>query len=268
MGRKPREDEVITIMEAAAEEAKKEEFEDTNIVIPDRNSPDWSDYILSQFTDAEVMIKKNDSGKELARYPKVNGLRRLSGKYIGEIIESKPLVVNNIINLPDGWVASTYIYEVTFKNNDTLKKFADVGEVLFGDKLGLSNIPKSFAKFPSAVAVTRGEARALRKALGLNVIAWEEFDAESEKSKESEINLIKDIQKAALITMSKRLKIDLNKYINSGNYAYTNINEIEFSDAAKMWQQLDSFQRDHKALSKHIEICQCGLDAATAATPA
>ncbi len=243
------------LLDAIEQETKKEfeaNLEDVSTV-PCPTDPEWSDYILSQFLDSEVMINYDKKTKlETGRYPRVHGLRRLARKHLGEIIESYPIAVNVTYAPNDGFCGSCFIYTVIFslKTGGTLK-YADVGEVLnTTGNSDFTNIDSKFGRFPSAIAATRAEARALRKALGLNVIAAEEFD-KTETPGSDGPSYITAPQKSAITVFCKRLEINLPKYIKTGLYNYDDIDKVSFSHAANMWKQLESFQRETKELEKY-----------------
>lgn len=248
----------------AVNTAKEEENNDENPVsIPDRTSPDWSDYVLSEFADSEVVIVKGKGGIEL-RYPKVHGLRRLANKLVGPILESYPLPAP-LPNVADGLVAA-YIYYVVLQTPNGNVKYADVGEVIYdGPDGNFNNIgDKQWAKFPGAIAVTRAEARALRKALGLNVVAWDELDKRDLKNNNQDTTgsppvFINGTQKAMLSNFAKRLKLDLTKYINSGKYKYAELDKVSFSDAVGMVKQLEMFQRETSDCDKYKSTYNLGI---------
>jgi len=238
-------------------------------IIPIRGELGWSDYVLSQFEDNEVVIIKDSKGKE-TRYPKVNGLRRLGELLIGEVIESQPTPINVLAG--DNYVNSTFLYKVTFKTDRDLKTFSDVGEVLFFDgESKINNIGDvKFAKFPSSIAVTRAEARVYRKALLLNAVAFEELDKRDLKNSDDKDmdsrELISNEQKLMITNLCKRNKIDVNKYINKGLcrdkksvFRYDNLNQVSFSHAVEMFKQLEEFQRDKVGLTKYITQCDVGV---------
>lgn len=260
------------LLQVINEEVKKEEeenLEDT-LTIPKPTDPEYSDFILSQFTSNEVVVKYNPTTKEeTARFPKVNGLRRIAKLHIGTIVESYPTAISVNYNLEAGFVVACFSYTVVFKlKDDSLVRYSDVGEIVNfpGDKKKFTNIDPQFGRFASSIAVTRAEARTLRKALGLNTVAYEELDMEKEKEKEKESHsdeqpaYIKDVQKQSIKVFCKRHGIDVNKYIKSGPYNYDNLDKVSFSHAATMWQQLEEFQRKTKDLEAYKKQYNLSID--------
>jgi len=92
--------------------ADPEVTETESVVVPGRYDPEWSDYVMTQFDDSEVFSVRNKDNKETGRYPKVAGLRRLTGKILGHVISSKPALVNLNYGMDGEWVSATYVYEI------------------------------------------------------------------------------------------------------------------------------------------------------------
>lgn len=284
MGRPPKQDVISEetilgeLQKAIAESEVEQKEENAVVVIPDKTSPEWSDYVLGLFEDNEVVIKYKDpktKSEEIGRYPKVNGLRRLAQKLIGEILVNRPEPLSLNYNLQEDTVACAYSCLVKFdlgyddKGNIRYKEYTDVGEVLYSKNTNLSNNTAEFSRFPSAVAATRAEARALRKALGLNTIAYEEYDPKSVPQEELTVKYISDPQKAGIKLFCNKYKIDLTKYIDWGvwfndkgtptPYGYKSLDKVQFSDGARMWKQLEAFQRDKKGLDEYVTKYKVGI---------
>ncbi len=268
------ENEILSELQVAIKESEAEAQEDNvgATVVPGQTDPEWSDYVLGLFEDNEVVIKYKDNktkDDEIGRYPKVNGLRRLARKLIGEILVNRPVALSLNYNLGESTVACAYSCLVMFDlGNGKTKEYTDVGEVLFAPNCKISNNTEQFSKFPSAVAATRAEARALRKALGLNTIAYEEYDPSQVPQEEQKTSYITDMQKQGVLIFCKRNGVDPVKYILDGvwfndkgtptPYGYKDITKIQFSDGARMFKQQEAFQRDKKGLADYINKYKVG----------
>lgn len=182
--------------------------------IPARTSPEWSNYVLSHFVSDELMDGK----------PIVAGLRRVTKLLLGPIIKSVPVQVFPS-QLPGGIGRSTVSYEVTIKDSET-------GEyIVYGDVADVTedNTETLFALHGSATAATRAEARALRKALGLRVVAAEEIvtsrDIAADYTQKAAATLkveaktdgsfkgespATDAQRKAIQTMCKKVGVNIN----------------------------------------------------------
>ena len=122
---------------------------------PDMLSPEWSDYVKTLFDPSE-MIDGN---------PLVHGLRRVSEQVIGPIMFSGPSQVFPVTS-EHGVGRATVVFTVRFANGLECSEVADSWE---------GNTDDTFCAFAVAIASTRAEARALRKALKMKGVAAEEL---------------------------------------------------------------------------------------------
>lgn len=214
--------------------------------VPDMLSPEWNDYVLTLFSDKEL-IDGN---------PLTAGLRRVAELLVGEIISSKPVSVERI-ETGDPIGKTTVVYEVQFlvKKGDKeyVKTYADVSDVW------CNNTDDIFAVHAPATASTKAEGRALRKALKLRVVAAEELCKKdvSKLLKESaplneETNDINYDQIMFIDTKCRKLNIDVEKFINSGESNYKNIYEVKKDVAAKMIKRLTELSNGSKQITEDI----------------
>lgn len=176
-----------------------EEPENENThVTPKYTEVGWHDYVMKQFHDSEL-----DRG-----YPKVEGLRRLAELLLGEIVFSG--AINHQSSMPEGNDPGRSVvnYEVQICWKQGVESYVDLSKFEYPMKVfrGLASCYPGNVKgdtyliFPESIAETRAEARALRKALGLKVIAAEEFG----DIKDSAISSDK-IQSAQLFWINNRI---------------------------------------------------------------
>lgn len=121
---------------------------------PSITSPEWSDYVMSQFDKSELM-----DGMPLAA-----GLRRVAELLCGHIVFSGPTQVFPPQN-ESSHGRATVVWKVEFDNGMCFSDVADCWE---------GNTDDTFCAFAVATAATRAEARALRKALRIRAVAAEE----------------------------------------------------------------------------------------------
>jgi hypothetical protein len=225
---------------------------------PNQLSPEWHDYVMSKFTDNELVEINGE------RYPNCYGLRRVVELLIGDIVESKP---TNLIMSPDsngntpGRV--TCIYEVAIRDHDTgaLKKYGDVAEVFS------LNCDDLFLAYPAATAVTRAEGRCLRKLLKVRCVAAEELTRNKNvgEAVRAVINTtptngeyqetnepLTGIQIKAIKSRCAALDIDEMKFVNSGQNKYAKIEDIQKKVAIKMIGLLNDYQNNKQPIP--IEI--------------
>lgn len=217
--------------------------------IPDRGTPDWDAYIMSQFTSDELI----DFGK--IKTPCLRGVSRVVNKMF-DIEKSGPSRVENWFanNNP----AATVTYEVVGVDKVTSKRYtfsavADAWSGNMGDN-------KDFNTHPSAVAESRAESRALKKLLDLrSVPAYEEiaksnngygpsvFDEQEEKTSN-----ITEIQQATIEAKCKQFGVDVYKFINKLHFVdpekhpepkFSMIDELTNKQAAKLLKELGDYQK-------------------------
>ncbi len=128
-----------------------------DVIVEDRpsiTSPEWNDYVMGHFSESELI-----DGMPLAA-----GLRRVSELLLGQIVSSGPVQVfpPKEDNAPG---RATVVWRVEFVNGMSFSDVADCWE---------GNTDDMFCAYAVATAATRAEARALRKALRLRVVAAEE----------------------------------------------------------------------------------------------
>ena len=210
--------------------AKQEESK-----VPDRLAPEWNDYGLSLFVDEELREGN----------PLVAGLRRVAEMLIGEITFSSPVEAQWVKG--DGVGRSSVMYKVVFSTESGEKTYGDVADVWEG------NTDDMFLIHAPAMASTRAEARALRKALKLRAVSAEELHS---KSPSAEVAKVSDTrvqpQQVNLIDKKcKSLNIDVEKFI-SFDKVYDSINEVEKELAIKMIKKLNSFTNDQSSIPEDM----------------
>lgn len=184
-------------------------FEDPPETMIDSESPpeygdsNWESYVMSNFLEDELYD---------GSYPTLNGMRRVALDLIGVPSFSGPVQV--ISNLPE---SSYCIYKLAFMDmHIEIRAAADAHE---------ENIFGNYKIYPTAIAESRAEARAYRKALLISTVSAEEIRGDENvinlfANKNSNINVndresgrISDQQKKIIESKCKQLKIDLNKFL-------------------------------------------------------
>lgn len=194
---------------------------------PAKGSPEWNDFVLKLFTQDEYVDVRVDGGSKTIKGVKCDGLRRVAQLVLGEIVES--FAVDSGVNYPD--------YSIT-KNVDLVKlqnpPFAWVRYIVafsgpYGQTIrwggcadvNFNNTDPKFLPFAFSTAETRAEARALRKALGIKILAAEELTSlDTAASVENITNAdwakgpITDQQISVINNLSRKMKISVYKLIN------------------------------------------------------
>lgn len=235
---------------------------------PTYTDPDWSDYVMSYFRDEDLADGKS---------PTCAALRRVAEKLLGEIVFSGAVDVQ-ATNSVDKIGRATVVYEIKIAwvrdlplyvnpQNDEipLRTYRGVADSW------INNTDKPYVLYPAAIAETRAEARALRKALRIsNVIAAEEWAGqEIEDNVDKIVNMsrnagesagewddtgyISNVQKITIKKKCADLGIDPNKFINKSYHEgnrpkpkYQSIDEVEKNVARHMIKVLNQYQSDTK----------------------
>lgn len=204
--------------------------------LPRPGEVEWEDYVLSKLTDRET----DGNG-----HPSTAGLRRIAPALLGKIIDSGPIKVVNPEQSNDH--RATITYELVYINRYwtegedapderviRVREVADAWEAnIDGD---------DFKKFPTAIASTRAEGRALRKALLLSVAVKEEL-SEEEYVPVSAVQdgPIKDSQIVAIDNLCKRYNINVVALIKWGKD--NSIREVSSEKAKKIMRWLNAKEK-------------------------
>jgi len=133
-----------------------------------QEDPKNKDDIMDMFNDDEV--GKVDGNK----YVKVAGLRRVAKKVIGPIVGQSvspyPITIGNYSGV---MVTMAITFCTAYGNDDELvtAKYSDAADCI----PDFNSDVEEFGKYPTALATTRAEARIYRKALGLDIVSYEEM---------------------------------------------------------------------------------------------
>jgi hypothetical protein len=198
------------------------------------NDIEWTDHVLSLLNDDE----------KISGNPTTDGLRRIFELVLDcTLLEASTEVVQSpsLENERRATVVHTLTYHL---NNNQLQGFhtrivSGAADVYWG------NCDKIYRNHPVAVAETRAEGRALRRALKLRkVVAAEELAKDIEDhTYDNEVTKISDSQVNFIDVLAKRLNINVEKFLSSMGYT-NNIKSIDHGDAITLIQKLSSYQQD------------------------
>jgi hypothetical protein len=216
-----------------------------NAETPHPLSPEWNDYVMGLFTESELVDGN----------PLVHGLRRVSELVIGSIVFSGPTQVFPV-QRDDHHGRATVVFTVEFENGTKYSEVADCWE---------GNTDDTFCAYAVAIASTRAEARALRKALKIRTVAAEEL------TKKDTAKIVRDISKTKTTTDSdyndqgRMSDAQLNfidvkcKQLNlNGQKLFEDIFETSLSKkvskrvASDIIDKLNDYQRDKSLIPESI----------------
>lgn len=213
---------------------KKEETTEKENVTP--NDIEWTDHVLGLLNDDEKIMGN----------PTTDGLRRIFESVMScAVISADSSVVQSpsIENEKRATVVHSLTYVLTAQDIPEEIKYRTVSgaaDVYWG------NCDKIYRNHPVAVAETRAEGRALRRALKLRkVVAAEELTKEAEDDiNGTNINKINNNQINFIDLIAKRLDIDVSKLLKTMSLDSGTIYSIDYDKAAEIAKTLTSYQQD------------------------
>jgi hypothetical protein len=212
--------------------------------MPSMLSPEWNDYAMTLFEPSEM----------IDGHPLVAGLRRVAEVVLGPIMFSGPTQVFPV-QRDDHHGRATVIFTVEFANG---MKYAEVADSWEG------NTDDMFCAFAVAIASTRAEARALRKALKIKGVAAEELTKKDTAKIVREISTTKQASEGEYDDTSRMSDAQLNfidvkcKQLNiDGKQLFAQFNadsgkKVSKKVASEIIDKLNDFQRDKSSIPEDI----------------
>jgi len=212
--------------------------------IPSMLSSEWHDYAMTLFHESEMVDG----------HPLVAGLRRVAEVVLGPIVFSGPTQVFPV-QREDHHGRATVVFTVEFANGMRYAEVADSWE---------GNTDDMFCAFAVAIASTRAEARALRKALKIKGVAAEELtkkdtakivrDISSTKTASEgeydDSSRMSDAQLNFIDVKCKQLNIDGKKLFSQFNV--DNNRKVSKKVASEIIDKLNDFQRDKSSIPEDL----------------
>jgi hypothetical protein len=206
---------------------------------------DWTDHVLSMLTDDEL----------IAGNPTTDGLRRIFETVLNcEVIESIASVVQ--APSPENEKRATVVYTLTYVSKDEnaredcrTKTVSGAADVYWG------NCDKIYRNHPVAVAETRAEGRALRRALRLRkVVAAEEIAKDIEDHPDgNSVSKISNNQINFIDVIAKRLDISPIKILTELAIDTSNVYNISHEDGVKTIHTLSGYQTNIESIPEHVK---------------
>jgi hypothetical protein len=208
---------------------------------PSMLSREWHEYAMNLFDETELVDG----------HPLVSGLRRVAELVLGPIVFSGPTQVFPV-QRDDHHGRATVVFTVEFANGMKYSEVADCWE---------GNTDDSFCAYAVAIASTRAEARALRKALKIKGVAAEELTKKDtakivrEKSSTKTTSdgdyddqgRMSDAQLNFIDIKCKQLNVDGNKLLKE-KFNCTLSKKISKKIASDIIDQLNDYQRDKSSI--------------------
>jgi len=213
--------------------------------VPKATDLEWTDYVLSLLSEDE----------KISGNPTTDGLRR-----IFEIALNCRVVVSSskVVQSPDpnNEKRATVVHSVVYLLNDASPDRPEFNTVSVDGAADVywGNCDKVYRNHPVAVAETRAEGRALRRALKLRkVVAAEELAKEIEDNPDnSSVSKISNNQINFIDVMAQRLNINVVKLFNNNQLPTDNVYSVSHDDAVNIIRLLSKYQQNISEISEDI----------------
>jgi hypothetical protein len=221
--------------------------EETKILdkIPKIHDLEWTDYVLGLLSDDE----------KISGNPTTDGLRRIFEIALNcRLISSNSSVVQS--PSPDNEKRATVIHSLTYHLNNSESESDGLNIVSVDGSADVywGNCDKVYRNHPVAVAETRAEGRALRRALRLRkVVAAEEIAKDIEDHPDSNsVNKISNQQINFIDVLSQRLNINVDKLLEHHNIKTDNIYSLTHETAVDIIRSLSKYQQNMSDIGENI----------------
>jgi hypothetical protein len=214
---------------------------------PSSNDLEWNDYVLGLLSDDE----KIDGN------PTTDGLRRIFEIALDcSVIQSTSEVVQSPDPLNEK--RATVVHSIRYVLNTSCPNTNDfnMNRVVSGSAdVYWGNCDKIYRNHPVAVAETRAEGRALRRALKLRkVVAAEEISSSIEDDVNGDtVQKIGANQINFMDVISKRININTVEFIKSIYTECDNIYNLTHSQAVNIIRELSRYQQDLDLIPESVK---------------
>lgn len=230
----------------AKETKETKEAKEIKEAIPKTTDLAWTDYVLGLLSDDE----------KISGNPTTDGLRR-----IFEIALNCRLIssTSTVVQTPDinNEKRATVTHSVTYCLNPGQPDSEHLNIITVDGSADVywGNCDKIYRNHPVAVAETRAEGRALRRALKLRkVVAAEEISSHIEDDPNGDnITKISVNQINFIDVLSQRLNINVIKLLQHLDIAHDSIYNIKHQEAVSIIQKLNSLQQDSASIPENIK---------------
>ena len=227
-----KEDDFSEFIEELTDVTTSEDWTDENeqhlSEVPNPTDEGWYDFLIDNLYENEL-IQGN---------PTVDGLRRLTEKFFGEIIKSKSSVVETEHD-GDG-------LRCTVKHTLVIRKYKtntmiDIDACIDVD---YRSVPHPFNKHIVATADTRAEGKALRRALKLRVVTAEEVQTQHHEDEVFAKDGINDQQIMAIGAVCRKYNINVEKVAKSVYNNIKTLKQLTNLEASMLLDKITAYQRE------------------------
>ena len=212
---------------------------------PSINDISWTDYVLGLLSEDE----------KIADNPTTDGLRRVFEIALDcYVTEARTEVVQTPD--PNNEKRATVVHTLSYvlKNLDSESEDLKYRSVSGAADVYWGNCDKIYRNHPVAVAETRAEGRALRRALKLRkVVAAEEIAKDIDDHPDADsVNKITNNQVNFIDTLASRLSINVIKLLENNNLETKNIYGLSHDDAVSIIRVLSGYQQNMQNIPESL----------------
>lgn len=213
--------------------------------VPKITDLEWTDYVLGLLSDDE----------KIADNPTTDGLRRIFEIALNcRVISSTSQIVQ--APSPDNEKRATVVHSISYVLNQALCAHADLNIMSVDGAADVywGNCDKIYRNHPVAVAETRAEGRALRRALRLRkVVAAEELSKEIEDNPDIHtVSKISNNQINFIDVMAQRLNINVMRLLSENQLPTDNVYSVSHEDAVNIIRLLSKYQQNINEIPETI----------------
>lgn len=220
------------------------------VEIPEVKVPTFADYIWHDF-----VMEKFEKDELVDGCPTVDGMRRIVELLIGEITD----ITSHVVQTPDQNNERRATVEVIVgiqcfndRHGGSFRTYSGCADVYYGNADGI------YGKHPVALAETRAEGRALKRALRLRKVVSAEEKVGDNTSAELDIKSkdpITDNQKTFIgfACSKERANINVEKFIKTKFPKVKSINEVKYTEAQELVLILDEYNRKQDTIPVEIK---------------
>lgn len=233
--------------------AKKDKAQDivandttvAEVKVPKVTDLEWTDYVLSLLSDDE----------KISDNPTTDGLRRIFEIALNcKVISSTTTIAQSPD--PNNEKRATVVHSITYVLNQEASSRAELNVITVDGAADVywGNCDKVYRNHPVAVAETRAEGRALRRALKLRkVVAAEEISKEIDDNPDANtVSRISNAQINFIDIMAQRLNINVSKLLTENQLSAENIYNISHDDAVNIIRLLSKYQQNTSEILDNI----------------
>jgi len=210
------------------------------------NDLEWNDYVLGLLSDDE----------KISGNPTTDGLRRIFEIALKcRLIASTSQVTQS--PSPDNEKRATVVHSLMYRLNPESDDPNGINTLTVDGSADVywGNCDKVYRNHPVAVAETRAEGRALRRALRLRkVVAAEELATNVEDDVMGDsVGKITSNQVSFMDVIAKRLNVNVIKLIESMNFPSDNIKNLTHDNAVSIIRELSKLQQSVDSIPDNIK---------------